>query len=287
MRRSGRPRTGIDKLTDVTYRLAIAAARIWFRVGGIRIDLTGEEYIPQTGGALLAINHISYVDTIFAGFPGAQRGRLTRFMGKREVFDHWLWGPLMRSFHNIRVDRDDGAASVAEAVERLRAGELVGIFPEATLSRSFMIMDLKTGAARIAAEAGVPLIPMILWGPQRILVKGRRIDLSRNRTIGISVGRPLRLVGEAECDTATLKIRMEEMLDELIRRHPSDEQPPGSWWLPRAYGGSAPTVEQAKQMYADELRLRALRQEQREDRRTSWIARSGRDVSRTPRRGPR
>jgi len=247
-------------MVDISYPITIAAARTWFRLGDVRIRMTGLEHIPTAGGALLAINHVSFVDYVMAGFPAAERGRLTRFMAKREVFEHPVGGPVMRSFHHISVDRSAGAESMAVAVRRLREGEVVGIFPEATLSRSFLIKPLKTGAVRIAAEACVPLVPIVLFGTQRFLTKGRKMDLSRHKTVGIEVGAPIHPSGEDPvAETAALQATMEEMLDRLIRGYPEEERPPGAWWVPKAYGGSAPTLEEAEAMYAEERRLRAER----------------------------
>src|SRR3954462_859463 len=131
-------------MVDISYPITIAAARTWFRLGDIRIRMTGAGHIPETGGALLAVNHVSFVDYIMAGYPAAERGRLTRFIAKREVFDHPVGGPVMRSFHHISIDRDAGGSGMRAAADRLRAGELVGIFPEGTISRSFLIKDIKT-----------------------------------------------------------------------------------------------------------------------------------------------
>jgi 1-acyl-sn-glycerol-3-phosphate acyltransferase len=256
-------------MVDISYPAVIAAARMWFKLGDVRITMTGQEHIPKQGGALLAINHLSYVDYIMAGFPGAERGRLTRFMAKREVFDHPIGGPVMRSFHHISVDRAAGAEGMMVAARRLREGELVGIFPEATISRSFLIKELKTGSVRIAADAGVPLIPVVLFGTQRILTKGRKLDLTRHRSIGIEIGEPMHPTGaDPAAETAELKTRMEEMLDRLIRAYPADEIEPGAWWMPKAYGGSAPTPEEAEAMYAEERRRRAeLKKAKRASRR--------------------
>ncbi|WP_300682018.1 lysophospholipid acyltransferase family protein [Nocardioides sp.] len=245
---------------DLVYPAVIKAARVWFKLGDLRISMTGVENIPETGGALLAVNHLSYVDYIMAGLPGADRGRLTRFIAKKEVFDHAVGGPVMRSFHHLPIDRADGEAGMRLAADTLRAGELVGIFPEATISSSFLIKEVKTGAVRIAAEAGAPLIPVVLWGTQRFLTKGRKADFGRHKTVAIAVGEPMYPTGEDPvAETAELKARMESMLDDLIRNYPAAEQPPGSWWLPKAYGGSAPTLEEAAEMYAEERRLRAER----------------------------
>jgi 1-acyl-sn-glycerol-3-phosphate acyltransferase len=164
----------------------------------------------------------------------------------------------MRSFNHIMVDRAEGQGSAEEAVRYLRNGEIVGIFPEATISRSFLIKELKTGAVRIAAEAQVPLIPVILWGTQRIKTKDHPQDLSRHKTIAIRVGEPLHPTGEdAATETKELHTAMSALLDESIRAYPADEQPPGSWWLPASYGGSAPTPERAKELDREELARRA------------------------------
>jgi 1-acyl-sn-glycerol-3-phosphate acyltransferase len=182
-------------------------------------------------------------------------------MAKKEVFDHPVGGPVMRSFHHIAIDRGDARAGLDAARRYLDAGELVGIFPEGTISRSFLLQPLKTGAVRIAADAGVPLIPIVLWGTQRFLTKGKPRDFSRHKTVGIEVGEPMypTAADDPEAMTAELQARMERMLDGLIRAHPAEEQPPGSWWLPSSYGGSAPTPDEAAAMYAEERRLRAQR----------------------------
>jgi 1-acyl-sn-glycerol-3-phosphate acyltransferase len=220
--------------------------------------MTGTEHIPRAGGALLAVNHISYVDFVLGGFAAQPSKRLVRFMAKRELFDHKFAGPLMRSLHHINVDRADGIGSYEEGLRYLAMGEVVGIFPEATISRSFEIKELKTGATRMAAEAGVPLIPVILWGTQRMMTKDHPKDFSRGKTIAISVGEPLHPTGaDPVADTAELRSVMRAMLDRTIRDYPADEQPPGSWWLPASHGGSAPTPDEAKVLDAEEKRRRA------------------------------
>jgi 1-acyl-sn-glycerol-3-phosphate acyltransferase len=243
---------------DLTYPPIILTAKVAFRALGLRIQMSGTEHVPRTGGALLAINHISYVDFIFAGFAARPSQRLVRFMAKRETFDHPVSGPVMRSLHHISVDRADGVASFDEGRRYLRMGEVVGIFPEATISRSFEIKDLKSGATRMAAEAGVPLIPVILWGTQRLMTKDHPRDFSRGKTIAIAVGEPLWPAGvNHAADTTELQQAMSDLLDRTIRSYPAEEQPPGSWWVPPAYGGSAPTKAEARQLDSAEKRLRA------------------------------
>jgi 1-acyl-sn-glycerol-3-phosphate acyltransferase len=186
---------------------------------------------------------------------------LTRFMAKKEIFDHRIGGPVMRSFHHIAIDRGRGQEGIDTARRYLKDGELVGIFPEGTISRSLEIQPLKTGAVRIAADAGVPLIPVVLWGTQRFLTKGKPSDFKRHKSVGIEVGEPMYPTPEdnANAVTADLQGRMEAMLDRLITAYPAEEQPPGSWWLPASRGGSAPTPDEAAAMYVEERRRRAER----------------------------
>ena len=247
-------------MRDITYPPIIVTAKAAFKALGLRFQMTGTEHVPTSGPALLAVNHVSYVDFVLGGFAAHPSRRLVRFMAKREIFDHRLAGPLMRSLHHIRVDRGDGIASYEEALRYLALGEVVGIFPEATISRSFEIKELKTGATRMAAAAGVPLVPVILWGTQRMLTKDHPRDFSRGKTIAITVGEPLHPAGrDAVADTAELRSVMSRMLDETIRAYPAAEQPPGSWWLPASYGGGAPTPEEAVRLDAEERRQRAER----------------------------
>jgi len=247
-------------LRDITYPPIIVTAKLGFKALGLHFDMRGTEHVPREGGALLALNHVSYVDFILGGYAAHPSRRLVRFMAKRELFDHRWTGPLMRSLHHIEVDRADGLASYDRGVDFLRQGEVVGIFPEATISRSFELKEFKTGATRLAAAAGVPLVPAILWGTQRIKTKDHPQDFSRGKTIAITVGEPLHPTGaNPVAETAELKTEMARLLDETIKAYPADEQPPGSWWLPASYGGSAPTLEEAAVLDAEERRIRAER----------------------------
>ena len=252
-------------MRDLTYPPVIVAAKLGFRLLGQRIDLGGTHHVPRTGGVLLAVNHVGYVDFVYGGLAANPSGRRVRFMAKRELFDHRWTGPLMRSLHHIEVDRGAGLASYRTAVDYLRAGECVGIFPEATISRAMELKELKTGAVRIAAEAAVPLVPVVLWGTQRLMTKDHPRDFSRGATILIRVGEPLRPTGvDPEAETAELKSAMSALLDDAIRDYPDDQQPPGAWWLPRRYGGGAPTLEEAAALDAAETAARAARRAEKE-----------------------
>ncbi len=252
-------------MLDLTYPPIILTAKTAFRLLGQRFVMTGTEHVPRRGGVMLAVNHIGYVDFIYGGLAANPSGRKVRFMAKREIFDNRVGGPVMRSMHHIEVDRGEGLASFERAVDYLRNGEAVGIFPEATISRAFVLKEFKTGAVRIAAEAGVPVVPVVLWGTQRMMTKDHPRDFSRGKTIAIRVGEPLHPTGDDPvAETAELHRVMSGMLDASIRAYPADEQPPGSWWLPAEYGGSAPTLEEAARLDAEEKRRRAERRAAKE-----------------------
>ena len=237
-------------MAEPTYTPIIALAKLVFRGLGLRFTITGAEHVPRTGGAVMAINHVGYLDFTFAGLAAQPAGRLVRFMAKKEVFDHRVSGPLMRGMKHIPVDRHGVPAdSYAAAVAALRSGEIVGVFPEATISLSYELKEFKTGAVRMAREAGVPLLPCVIWGSQRVFTKGRPKDLTRGTPIRIVVGEAF-LPDPAQDPavvTAELKRRMQLLLDEAQATYAGGPRTPDdTWWIPARLGGTAPTVEQAR-----------------------------------------
>ncbi|PZS13124.1 MAG: 1-acyl-sn-glycerol-3-phosphate acyltransferase [Pseudonocardiales bacterium] len=247
-------------MADGTYRCVARAATGLFRALDLRIDVVGQEHVPATGGAVVVLNHTGFLDFALAGLPfWRERGRFVRFMAKQEVFTHRATGPLMRAMGHIPVDRSAGLAAFRLAVEALRAGELVGIFPEATISRSFCLKEFKSGAVRMARSAGVPLIPMTLWGSQRVWTKGRKPTLgaARHIPINMTIGAPLQ-PGRGRAADATLIEVMNKLLDETRVRYP---EAPGDdpWWMPAHLGGTAPTPERAAELDAQEKLERAQR----------------------------
>jgi 1-acyl-sn-glycerol-3-phosphate acyltransferase len=245
-------------MAEVVYTNVIRTAKLAMRALGQPIEITGLEHLPRTGPALLAFNHIGYVDFIYGGVAPERIGRRVRFMAKRELFDHRVSGPIMRACRHIEVDRADGEASATEALRLLRDGELVGIFPEATISRAMEIKELKTGAVRIASAAGVPLVPVVLWGTQRMMTKDHGKDFSRGKAISIRVGEPLPVTGDDPvAETAALRTSLQDLLAASIAAYPQQE--PGAWWLPASYGGSAPTLARAAELDAEERRTRSQR----------------------------
>lgn len=242
---------------EPVYRSVIGIARTVFAFEGLKFEVEGEEHIPATGGAVIAVNHTGYMDFTYAGLPPRRVKRYIRFMAKKEVFDNKISGPIMRALRHIPVDRGAGAESYKSAVDSLRSGELVGVYPEATISRSFEIKEFKSGAARMAIEAGVPIIPTVIWGAQRVWTKGYPKRLGRTNTpISIAVGEPIAPVGPPNELTDKLRAVMQELLLELQKSYHHE---PGAYWVPARLGGSAPTLEEADNLDAQDLAARAAK----------------------------
>ena len=253
------------RLPDVepVYGTVIQLARLVWRLQGLKFTVTGVENLPVTGGAVVAINHTSYFDFTFAGLPAykQKRGRKVRFMAKKEVFDHKITGPIMRSLRHIEVDRGSGSASFEQACQALKAGELVGVYPEATISRSFEIKEFKSGAARMAIAADVPIVPHIVWGAQRIWTKGHPKNMRRPKVpISVAVGEPIAPTLPPTELTALLHSRMQHLLERVQADY--GPHPPGEFWVPHRLGGGAPTLAEANRMDVEEAAEKAARREQ-------------------------
>lgn len=230
---------------EPVYGLVIAVSRTMFAAQGLQFTLSGTEHIPREGGALLVMNHVGFFDFTYAGLAARPAKRYVRFMAKAEVFAHPIAGPLMRGMHHIPVDRMAGTGSFTTATEALRAGEVVGVFPEATISSSFELKQFKSGAARMALDAGVSLLPTIIWGSQRVWTKRRPKHLGRTRTpITVEVGTPVAAEGSALELTRTLHAQMSEQLAQVQRDYVGGH-PAGAFWVPARLGGGASTPEQA------------------------------------------
>jgi 1-acyl-sn-glycerol-3-phosphate acyltransferase len=248
---------------EPAYGTCIQIARLIWRVQGLKITVLGVENLPASGGAVIAINHTGYLDFTFAGLPAYQQGlgRKVRFMAKQEVFDSKLTGPIMRSLRHIPVDRLDGAASYEAAVRNLKDGELVGVYPEATISRSFEIKECKSGAARMAVEAGVPIVPHIVWGAQRIWTKGHPKKMLRPKVpIMVLVGEPIEPTLAVEELKGLLHSRMQHLLERAQEQY--GPHPAGEFWVPHRLGGGAPSLAEAARLDTEESAARAARRAQ-------------------------
>jgi 1-acyl-sn-glycerol-3-phosphate acyltransferase len=179
----------------------------WYRLAAIilrrplmvltRRDWSGAEHLGSTG-AVVVVNHVSYFDPLaFAHFL-YDNGRLPRFLAKAGLFRVFFVGSVLRGAKQIPVYRDtvDAASAYSAAVEAVNNGELVAIYPEATLTRDPDLWPMvgKTGAARVALATGAPVIPVAQWGPQDVLAPyTKKVHLFPRRTMHLKAGPPVDL----------------------------------------------------------------------------------------------
>ncbi|MHA6669008.1 lysophospholipid acyltransferase family protein [Homoserinimonas sp. A447] len=241
------------------YTAAIVAGRALFGFWRVKRVVTGAENIPASGGAVVAMTHFGYLDFALVEWATwLHNKRRIRFMAKKSVFDKPVVGWLMRGMRHIPVDMKAGADAYRAAVDALRSGELIGVFPEAGVSASFSVRDLKSGAVRLAAEAGVPIVPVAIWGGHRLMTKNRKIRFGERfgMPVSFAFGGAIRVEPGADVREATSVLRdgLQHLTDECQRAYPVDGT--GQWWQPRDLGGTAPTPAEAAAADAERDRRR-------------------------------
>ena len=202
----------------------------------VRFDIAGLQRIPLHGQAILVANHRSYFDSVAVGYLLARRGRAVRFLGKKEVFDAPLVGDLVTAMGGIRVERGSGSEEpLKEAESALHAGEMVAIMPEGTIPRGPAFFDPvlhgRWGAARLAQATGAPVIPVGMWGTEKVWPRSAKVpnvtNVLRPPKVRIRVGLPVALGGEdLDADTRAIMDAIVELLPpEAQRRNdPSPEE---------------------------------------------------------------
>lgn len=207
-----------------------------------RRDWRGGEHLPADRGFIAVTNHISYADPFtFAHFLH-DHGCPPRFLAKEDVFRFPLVGRILTGTGQIPVYRETASASKAlvAAVDAVRRGECVVIYPEATLTRDPQLWPMtgKTGAARVALRTGCPVVPVAQWGAQEILAPyGRRPHLLSRHTSHVQAGPPVDLSGFAgrSLDTSTLRAATETIMTAItiLLEGIRGERAPGRRWDPR------------------------------------------------------
>jgi putative phosphoserine phosphatase/1-acylglycerol-3-phosphate O-acyltransferase len=202
----------------------------------VRFDIGDVSHIPEHGPAVLVANHRSYFDVMVLGLTVLRTGRPLRYLGKREVFDAPVIGFLATAMGGIPVDRGTGSdRPLLQAARALEAGELVAIQPQGTIPRGKDFFDPvlkgRTGAARLAAMSGAPVIPIGLWGTEAVWPRSSRIPNVTNvvhpPTVRARVGRPVRLdLVDPEADTERIMAAIVDLLPPEARlpRKPTPEE---------------------------------------------------------------
>jgi 1-acyl-sn-glycerol-3-phosphate acyltransferase len=203
------------------------------------------EKIPATGGCVLVANHVSHLDPLtFAHFVYGH-GRLVRFLAKAEVFDVPLVGRIVRSAKQIPVYRltSDASRAFTAAVDAVRAGECVVVYPEGTITRDpdLWPMTGKTGAARIALSADVPVIPLAQWGVQDILAPyAKKPRLFPRKTVTTIAGDPVDLedLRDVPLTPEVLRVATGRIMDAIteLLAQVRGGQPPEVRFDPRSAG---------------------------------------------------
>ncbi|MGI9052762.1 MAG: HAD-IB family hydrolase [Ilumatobacteraceae bacterium] len=210
----------------------------------VRFDIEGVEHIPAAGPAILVGNHRSYFDPAAMSMAIARSGRTVRFLGKKEVFDVPVVGQLATAMGGIRVDRGTGSDEPLQAAaDALVGGEVVAIMPQGTIPRGPAFFDTELqgrwGAARLAGKTRAPVIPIGLWGTERVWPRSSRLPNLLNVTdppkVRIRVGKPVELKYRSDdADTKRIMQAISKLLPaEARRKHtPTEEElratyPPG------------------------------------------------------------
>lgn len=246
-------------MTDLWYAAATTLGRATLRALDVRLHTVGAEHVPTTGPVIIAATHVSYLDALPIALAARSRGRRPRFMTRHDVWHAPGLARPMTAMGHVPVDRAAPAAAYLHARRLLRAGEVVGTFPEAGISYSFTVRPLMRGTAALARETGAVVVPAALWGIQRIYSVGRPEggelggrepgpDLTRGRRVDLHLGPPLTVGPGEDLDawTAKLGVLLTEMVEDLQtadhhRPAPGEHAP----WYPAHLGGHAPTRTEA------------------------------------------
>lgn len=203
-----------------------------------RWKFIGLEKIPRRGPAIVAANHISYFDPLCHALGIDAAGRRPRFFAKAELWRKRSLRFVLSHAGQIPVERGTGESGPIEAAEAaLARGEIVVIYPEATITRNDDLtpMQGKTGVARVALAAGAPVIPIAVWGSQWVSPKGRKRRLRWRQLVMLNAGDPMTFPGEqGRGDDPTVRrevtdrivAELDRLVRELHKLHPEGPEVP-------------------------------------------------------------
>ena len=213
----------------------------------VRFDISGVENIPATGPAIIVGNHRSYFDPMAMAVTFARTDRTVRFLGKKEVFDAPIVGQIAAAMGGIRVDRGTGSDEpLKAAVEALEFGDMVAMMPQGTIPRGLAFFDPvlkgRWGAARLAAMTGAPVIPIGLWGTEKVWPRSSRLpnvlNIGDPPLVTVKVGGPVNLKYQSpDADTKRIMKALMDLLppESRVKRKPTEAELAAA--LPRGYNG--------------------------------------------------
>jgi putative phosphoserine phosphatase/1-acylglycerol-3-phosphate O-acyltransferase len=227
---------GVPKVLGIEPQQAIFPFARTELVPYARLAIDGTDHIPADGAAIICGNHRSYFDPLAIGYAVARRGRPVRFLGKKEVFDAPIVGDVARAMGGIRVERGTGSDEpLREAAAALDAGELVVILPQGTIPRGEAFFDPvlrgRWGAAKLAEMTKVPVIPMGLWGTEKVWPRREKVPRVFNvlhpPRVTVRVGNPVVLkYDDPDDDTVRIMDAIADLLPPEAREHhvPTEEE---------------------------------------------------------------
>ena len=232
---------------------------IGFRATGLDLRIEGLENLPASGSAIVASNHVGYVDFAFVMLSPPRPRREMAFLARGDLFERPVVGPALRALGQIPVDQHgDPALAMRAAEDHLAGGGIVGLHPEGTINPTFLPLQGKSGAVRLAQRTGAPIIPTAVWGSQRLLTKWRPAGVpERGIEVRVTYGEPfVPPPGPASRSTRALMAR----ITALVERSIADEAAPaGSWWVPAAHGGGAPGLAEVTERLETQVKERRAR----------------------------
>jgi 1-acyl-sn-glycerol-3-phosphate acyltransferase len=243
------------------YTFTAGLFRTGWRVLGLDVRPRGHEHIPGEGPVILASNHVGYLDFCFVALAPPRGRRQVRFLARHDIFEKRFVGWALRTMGQIPVDvHGDPAPALRAAEGRLRVGEVVGMHPEGTISPSFVPRAGRTGTVRLAQATGARIVPVAVWGSQRLLTKGRPAKLRRNIPVVVRYGEAYAPdEGDPVAGTRDLMDRITDLLAIAQAEYPQRPEPGDEWWLPAHLGGTAPTLEEAEERIRRQVEERRRR----------------------------
>jgi putative phosphoserine phosphatase/1-acylglycerol-3-phosphate O-acyltransferase len=230
-----RNREGLPKMAPEVYDLLRPLAHPL--IAPVNVVAEGVQLIPREGPIIIAANHRSYVDPVALAFLASRRGRKLRYLGKREVFEAPVLGQAARALGQIRVERGTGDITpLQQAIDALGRGQAIGIFPQGTIPRGREFFEprlrARTGVARLAIATDVQVVPVAMWGTERLWPRNSRVpkvmELIARRPVYAKVGEPmsLKIQPGREMNAATYHQLAQEVMDRISSLLPEEVRNP-------------------------------------------------------------